>query len=150
MITYTVEAWDDIKDEVKPLLQRHWEEVALDRDTIPLAVDWDSYDVLAAQGVLHLLIARKDGVMIGYYWAIVRTHLHYVETLFAFTDILFIEKQHRRGMVGVNLFREMERTLKELGVQKIFAATKTKLDLGPIFKRLGYTVHEVVYSKMIG
>ena len=150
MITYTVEGWHDIKDEVQPLLQRHWEEVALNREEIPLAVDFDSYDALADMGVLHILVARKDGVMIGYYWAIVRTHLHYATTLFAFTDILFIEKQHRRGLVGYKLFVEMEKSLKALGVKKIFAATKTKLNLGPIFKRLGYDVHEIVHSKMIG
>ena len=150
MITYQVEDWHDVKDEALPLLQRHWEEVAADKAEIPMAIDYASYDALAASGVLHILVARKDGEMIGYYCAVVRSHLHYVTTLFAFTDIFFIAPEHRKGMAGVRLFTEMEKSLKARGVKKFFGATKPWLDVGPIFERLGYTKHEVVYSKMIG
>lgn len=150
MISFAVERWHDVKDEALPLLLRHWEEIAADKAEIPLAIDYASYDALDASGALHILVARKDGVMIGYYCAIIRSHLHYVTTLFAFTDIFFIAPEHRKGMAGVRLFREMEASLKVLGVKKVFGATKPWLDVGPIFERLGYTKHEIVYSKMIG
>ena len=150
MITYTVENWHDMKAEAAPLLERHWLEIAADKDEIPLAVDHESYDALADCGALHILVARKDGQMIGYYWAMVRHHLHYATTLFAFADIFYIVPEHRKGWVGYKLFTEMEKSLKARGVKKIFAGCKPWHDVGPIFDRLGYTVHETTYSKMIG
>lgn len=149
-VTYAVEDWFAIKAEVLPLLHRHWVEVALDRESIPLVVDFDLYDAIATAGILHVVIARKDGELIGYFWALVKNHMHYASTLFGFTDILFIDKPHRKGRVGQNLIKAAEESLKARGVTKIFIATKTKLNLGPLFTRMGYGVHEVVYSKMIG
>ena len=149
-VTFAVEDWFQVKAEMLPLMHRHWEEIATDRDKIPLVVDFDSYDALAEAGILHVLIARKDGALIGYFWAFVKNHLHYAATLFAFTDILFLEKPHRKGRTGQKLIEAMEATLKARGVQKVFINTKTKLNLGPLFTRMGYGVHEVCYSKMIG
>ena len=150
MITYAVEDWFDIKAEVLPMLFRHWEEIALDRDTIPLVVDFDTYDALARAGILHIVIARKDGELIGYFWALVKNHMHYASTLMGFTDILYIDKPHRKGRTGQHLIKAMEDSLKARGVHKVFIATKTKLNLGPLFERMGYGVHEVIYSKKIG
>ena len=148
-ITFAVENWHDVKDEALPLLIRHWEEIAADKAEIPLAIDYASYDALEAAGSLHILVARKNGAMVGYYCTVIRSHLHYVTTLFAFTDIFYIAPEHRGG-AGIAMFREIEKSLKELGVKKFFSASKPWLDVGPLFERLGYTKHEVVYSKMIG
>ncbi len=150
MITYAVENWHDVKDEAMPLLLRHWDEIAADKAMIPLDIDYDAYDAIEASGMLHILVARSDGEMIGYFVAIVRGHLHYKSTEMAFTDIFFIAPEWRKGLIGVKLFREMEKSLVARGVVKIFGSTKPKLDIGPIFERLGYHVHETVYSKLIG
>lgn len=147
---YAVESWFDIRDEVQPLFQRHWEEIAADRDTIPLVVDFDSYDALANADSLHIITARESGVLVGYFFSVVRTHLHYRETLFGFADIFYLLPEHRKGMAGVRLITETEKSLKTLGVKKMFAATKPWMDVGLIFKRQGFELHEIVYSKMIG
>ena len=148
-ITYQIEPWQAIKWEIQPLLVRHWEEVALDRDTIPLVVDYAVYDALAANGSLQIMTVRAAGELVGYFWAVVRTHPHYALTLMAFTDIVYIAPDHRKGMTGVKLFTEMEKHLRGMSVEKIFAGTKEKLNLGPIYKRLSYVVHEVIYSKVL-
>ena len=150
MITYSVEQWPDVIEEAVPLLVRHWEEIATDKDKIPLDIDYASYEALHEAGALHIVVAREDGRMIGYYCSVVRPHLHYKSTMFAFTDIFFVAPEYRNGRIGLGLFKRNEQSLKALGVQKIFGASKITPDAGPLFRRLGYGTHETVYSKWIG
>jgi GNAT superfamily N-acetyltransferase len=150
VITYAVEQWPDVWREASALWQEHWEEIALNRDAIPLDPDIDALNAFHASGALHIVIARCDGAIIGYHASIVRPHIHYRRSLSAFTDLYFIRKEHRRGMVGVNLFREVERSLRARGVQKMFTGTKLSLDMGRIFERLGWTETERLYTKFIG
>ena len=147
---YAVEPWAAVKDAAQPLLQRHWEEVALDRDKIPLALDLALYDALADAGVLWVVTARDAGVLVGYYTVLVQKHLHFSTTLTAFTDLIFLEKTHRKGRAGQRLIEAAEAMLSGLGVKQILTGTKQKPDLGPLLRRMGYGLHEVSYSKLIG
>lgn len=44
MITFAVEPWESFKREACPLWDKHWEEVAINRDVIKLNVDYAQYD----------------------------------------------------------------------------------------------------------
>lgn len=148
-VTYTVENWSDVWREMEPLWHSHWQEVALDHEAIPLAPDIDAYNTLERNGNLHLLIARKAGKIIGYHIAIIRPHLHYKHSLHAFTDIYYVSPEHRLGMTGVKLFKEVEKSLVQRGVKKMVSGTKTSLDMGRIFERLGWRETERTYTKCI-
>ena len=139
-----------VKDEALPLLRRHWEEVALDRDSVPLAMDWAVYEAMDAAGLLHIVTAREDGALAGYYWAMVQRHLHFSTTLTAFTDLIFLDKPFRRGRTGQRLIEAAEQSLRALGVRQILTGVKPKPNLGPLLQRMGYALHEVSYSKQIG
>ena len=149
-VTYAVENWFDALSEMEELWPLHWDEVAMNKDTIPLDPDYPTYAALANSGALHLLVARCEGKMIGYHVSIVKGHLHYRHSLSAFTDMYFIHPEHRKGMVGVRLFKEAEKTLKARGVEKMFTGTKLSLDMGRIFERLGWKETERLYTKFIG
>ncbi len=66
MITFAVEPWLAIRDEMAPLWKRHHAEVSDrdDRAEIALAPSWARYDRDAEAGALHVLVARSDGEMI--------------------------------------------------------------------------------------
>ena len=149
MITYQVEQWHDCLPEMEALWPLHWQEVAADKDVIPLEPNYEMYNMLVQTGQLHLLTARSDGKLIGYHVSIVRPHLHYKSSLSAFTDMYFIHPDFRKGMVGVNIFRAAEKSLKQRGVQKMFTGTKLSLDMGRIFERLGWKETERLYTKVI-
>lgn len=149
MITYQVEQWHDCLPEMEALWPLHWQEVAADKDVIPLEPNYEMYNMLVQTGQLHLLTARSDGKLIGYHVTIVRPHLHYKSSLSAFTDMYFIHPDFRKGMVGVNIFRAAEKSLKQRGVQKMFTGTKLSLDMGRIFERLGWKETERLYTKVI-
>lgn len=149
-VTYQVETMAASMQEMSLLLVEHWHEVALDHAAIPLAPMFSHYREIEATGELHLLTARRGGALIGYAVGFVRPHLHYGQTLHAFTDLYFITKAERRGLVGVRLFREYERTLRERGVVKVIAGTKVAHDMSVIFERLGWRETEKLFTKVIG
>lgn len=149
MITYQVEKWQDVVDEMKHLWPEHWAEVAMDHNSIILAPDYGLYEYYQNSGSLHIVTVREDGAIVGYHISVVRPHLHYVNDLHGFTDVYFVHPSKRKGWVGIKLLKFSEKTLKARGVKKIITATKLHLDMGKIFAHLGYRETERVYTKVL-
>lgn len=150
MVTYQVESWSDARAEMAPLWADHWKEVALNQAEIPLNPDFDTYDQYERMGMLHIVVARSEGKVIGYHFSVVRPHLHYKQSLSAFTDIYYIAPQFRAGRVPLRLFEHVEKTLKARGVEKLFTGTKLSLNAGPLFEHMGWKPTEMLYTKYIG
>lgn len=150
MITFAVEDWFSVKAETAHLWEAHWNEVAMNRDKIKLDPDFDTYDFMANKGLLHIVVARKDGEVIGYHYTIVKGHLHYKDSLSGFTDIYFLSPEHRTGRTPLRLFQFVEESLKKRGVEKLFTGTKLSLDAGRLFEHMGWTETERLYTKYIG
>ena len=150
MIAYQEETFDQVIDEIKPLLEDHWEEIALNKEVIKLNPNYDMYEKLCKCGVMRIVTARDDGKLIGYCICIIAYNLHYKDSLTATNDIFFISKDYRKGSTGVKLFIKNEEILKRYGVQRLIMNTKVHQDVGAIFERLGYKQTERVFGKLIG
>ena len=151
MITYAVESWFDALPEMQPMWPLHWQELGVHKDVMPLDPDLDQYAALARSGVLHLVVARKDGQLIGYHISFVRPHLHYRTCLTSFEDLYFLHPEHRKGFMSVaNLFRAVERTLRARGVKRMLCGTKHHKSLARLFMRLGFIMCDLTVSKWIG
>lgn len=150
MITFAVEDWFAVRDQMAHLWPAHWEEVAINKDVIKLDPDFDTYDVFARNGMLHMVIARRAGEIVGYHVSIVRPHLHYRTSLSAFTDVYYISPEYRTGRTPLRLFQFTEKSLKARGVQKMFTGTKVFLDAGRLFEHMGWTLTEKLYTKYVG
>lgn len=152
MITFATEPWDAIKHEILPLARQHWAEVSDPDDAkrMPLDPDWDEYQAAADRGMLHITAARERGELVGYAFVFIKRGLHYRNTLFGHFDLYWIAAAARGPMIGVRLFREVERVLKTRGVQKMTNRRKLWLDTGPIFRRCGWKDDEIGSSKWIG
>ena len=150
MITYQVEEWADCWREMSALWPAHFEEVALNRDKIPLDPDLDLYHDLAARGQVHVVTVRCDGALVGYHIAFVRPHIHYRSSLTAYSDVYYIDPAHRKGRAGVKLFTETEKFLRQRGVERMYTGTKMSKDMAAIFERLGWKEVERQFSKYIG
>lgn len=150
MITFHVEPLSEFKREAAILFPKHWEEVALHKDTIKLDVDFSQFDAIDALGGLHIVVAREAGTIVGYWVGLIRPHLHYRESLTAYTDIYYVRQETRKD---VFLFQRMldfvEKTLKQRGVQKLFIASKCHKDLSKIFEHRKMTRTEIVYTKLL-
>ena len=150
MIEYKEQTFDQVIDEIKPLLESHYEEIALDRDVIKLNPDYDMYKKLCDAGVMRIMTARDDGKLVGYCIVVIKYHLHYKDSLTAIDDIFYVSKDYRKGTTGVKLFIKTEEMLKGYGVQRVIMNTKLHHDVGAIFTRLGYKETERVFTKIIG
>jgi GNAT superfamily N-acetyltransferase len=150
MITAGPEPWRPTIEEMMPLLPLHWEELALDRDKVPLMPQWHVYDERDARGELLLVVLREDGKAIGYYWGFIAPGLHYASCLTSTMDIFFVHPEHRNGRGGVVLFQAVERELRRRGVQRWFVGTKLHADCSALFKRLGFAPVETYHSKWLG
>ena len=150
MIDYKEETFDQVIDEIKPLLEDHWEEIALNKEVIKLNPNYEMYEKLCNSGVMRIVTARNDGKLIGYCICIIAYNLHYKDSLTATNDIFFISKDYRKGSTGVKLFIKNEEILKSYGVQRLIMNTKVHQDVGAIFERLGYKQTERVFGKLIG
>jgi GNAT superfamily N-acetyltransferase len=150
MITAQVEAWVSFLPELKPMLPGHWEELALNKDKVPLDPRWDIYQKMDAAGELLLVTLRKDGAAIGYFIGFVHPGLHYKTCLTYCMDIFYVHPDHRGGNGGCLMIKCLEHELRRRGVQRIFMGTKNHKPAGKLFERLGYLEVETYYSKWIG
>ena len=143
---YAHESFTNVKDEAKPLLQEHWEEIALNKEDIKLEPDWQRYATLADQGVLRIYTAREDGELKGYFVVMVMPSLHYSSHLFAMNDILFLKKECRKGTTGIKLIKHAVQDLKSIGTKLVHINEKKKQDFGLILDRLGFEHIENVWQ----
>lgn len=149
-ITYQEEYFEDVIDEIKPLLERHWEEIALNKDKIPLDPDYEAYRKLSDAGAIHYTTVRDDGKLIGYAIYFLIGNLHYSSLAIAESDIFWLAPEYRKGSVGIRLIKAAEKFLVELGVNHIINKVKLHYDVGSLFESLGYKPFERLYSKHIG
>ena len=149
-LSFQSENWPDLAEQIKPLLEKHWAEIALDKQEIPLDPDFDRYAKLHADGCLAFTTARnRDGKLIGYYATIIAPHPHYKSTLFGFLDVYFMLPEYRDWRSGLLLFSSMEADMQRRGVKKLISMTKLGRDVSPIFERLKWTFVEKTYTKTL-
>lgn len=146
MVTYQLDSYSSIKDEIRPLLNDHWEEIAINKEHIKLNPDWKEYARLDSIGALRCFTARKDGELIGYFVVIIRKSLHYSDHLFAYNDIIFLTKDGRRGTTGYKLIKYVTQEISKEGVSLMIVNTKTHQPFDPLLKRLGYNHSENLFT----
>lgn len=148
-IKYQQESLVTCKKDAVQLLEKHWQEIALNKDVIKLNPDWEAYCFLEDCGHLKIFTARSDEILIGYFVVICRKHLHYVDHVFAFNDVLYLDKDYRKGFTGAKLIKFAEKCLKEDGVSVLVVNTKRHKPFDSLLEWLGYKHTENIYTKLM-
>lgn len=136
----------DTIEEAKPLLFKHWDEVAHYKD-ISLNPDFDLYIKMEEMGMTKCYIARDEGKMAGYAVFFIKHHPHYKQSLFATQDIIFIDSE-RRG-TGLFLIKFCDEELKKIGVQVVSHHIKFAHDWSKALERLGYEKQDIILTKRL-
>lgn len=150
MITFGLEPYASVIDDIRPLLAEHWRELAMYQDSIPLEPDFDKYRLLCDAGVLKIYTARDDGDLIAYsIYVITQRHMHYLHR-WAINDIVFVKPEHRNFGVGTGLYEFLETDLARGG--PIVITTETKADhpeLAGLLLSRGHSIVGTVLSKRL-
>jgi GNAT superfamily N-acetyltransferase len=148
-LTFTVEPWAQVWPELAPFWEQHWREVAIDQDHIKLDINLGWYDEMAACGMLHVVVARDAGQVVGYLLAMVRYHPRYKTSLTGIVDIYWLHPSYRRGYNGSRLLKYAEASLRQRGCERLYSAVKLSLDVGKVYERLGWIATERLYTKLL-
>lgn len=150
MLTAQPEPWATFIEEAKPLLPLHWEELALNKDKVPLDPQYEVYDARDRRGEVMVITLRQVGRLVGYFIGFVAPGLHYRTCLTLTMDIFWTHPDVRGGMGGVRLFRAVEAEARRRGVDRMFFGSKQHKDASRLFEFLKMEPVETYYSKWIG
>ena len=147
--------------ELKPLLDRHWEEIALNKDIIKLDVNYEFYLALERKNTFRLYTVRKSGKIVGYVDFFLAKQPHYQTKTFAQSDIFWLDpavRSKRRSFisrllfksqpgVGSRLFAFATESLRNDGIDVVEFVTKNGHPAaGRALRRLGYRAKETIYE----
>lgn len=151
MITCQVESFAQCAEELARIFPQHWQELALFKDRMPLAPQWQEYVRREENGALFLVTARWDGRIVGYYTAQVSPGFHYGTTLTATHDLVYVVPEVRNRGLAFPLFRCVERELRRRGVKLWFSGYKIHNPLGmpQLYERLGFTPADTYTAKWL-
>jgi len=150
MITVHHERFKDYLDELKILLPAHYEELALDKEHVPLDPQYGIYIDREERGELLLTTLRDKGEMVGYYIGFISPGLHYQTCLTCTMDIFYVGRDKCGPGGGMILFIEVENELRRRGVQRWYMGSKMHKDSSFLFEKVGAIPVEVYYSKWLG
>jgi GNAT superfamily N-acetyltransferase len=145
------EPWIAIAAEIEDVAAYHWQDLALDKLLFERDLDHAQYRLLQEMGRLEVITARDAGKLVGYaVWFVMPHHLHYQSSgPVALADMYFIMKPYRKGGLGVRLFTESERRLKERGVIRAHTSCKVHEDHTAFFEAMGWTQTDFTFSKLL-
>jgi len=150
MITIQNESFIERLDELKPLLPLHYEELALNKDKVPLDPEYEIYFRKELAGELLFTVVRSEGKFVGYFIGFIAPHLHYRTCLTCTMDIFYVHPDYRNNGTGKELFSFVKAELKKRGVQRWFVGSKLHKDSSYLFLKFGFEKVEEYYSVWLG
>lgn len=147
---------EEYKEQLRPLFQRHWDEVGLAGadNTLKLNVNEDYYALLERnRQYLGIALKTDEGEVVGYLSMMIYRHYHHQDTTFATTDCFMIDRPYR-GINGfksiLKMFELAEKILtQEFGVQYLQLGFSANNPLDVLAKRMGYVPSDIMYMKKL-
>lgn len=141
LITFQEEPFHIAWPEMELLFHLHWEQVALNQNTIKLNPYFAEYRRLAEAEMLQLITCRANGSVVGYTSSIVSPLLHYQHIMAGNIEMYFLHPDYRKGWTGYKLLR-FTRDILLKRCNQIATTTKVHLDNTKVLERLGFTLIE--------
>jgi len=150
-LRFQTETWDDLWRDGQDIFPVHYRELSLHQDRVPLGMDDELYRGMEARGNLHVLTAREDGRLVGYYLAIViKNHPHNKDAgKVANCDMFYMLPEFRKGGAGAKLILMAEKSLREKGVTKVSMSVKLHQNHGRLLEALGWEATDLMFQKLL-
>jgi GNAT superfamily N-acetyltransferase len=128
----------------------HWREASLEKDR--LDPDWDLYYAWDLQGQLRILTVRHEGLLVGYLFMLLSTHVDHKTILYAQAEKFWLDPVFRQGWTGVRIFKEAVKAATEWGAKEFAVPVELHVmdgRLANMLKRLGFRAVETIYSRRL-
>lgn len=149
-VTAHVENLTEGLQELSQHFEKHYLELALNRDQVPLSPQYEVYLRRDANGEVCYVALRDAGNLVGYFVGFVAPGLHYSTCLTCTLDIFWVHPEYRKGRSGIILFKAVENELKRRGVKRWFVGSKMHQPADALFEYLKFEPVEKYYSKWLG
>lgn len=147
--TFSRESFRQVSEDSLEFINDNYDETGQLQDTVPLDVDWDGMFYHESRGGLLSFALRLDGAMIGYAIFLLTPTLHAKSTVHAISDVIFIAKEYRQGLVGLKFIEYCEAYCKQCGAKVSHLVMKADPRLVRILERTGHRIFEVTYMKVL-
>ena len=141
------ESLGSVKEDIKPLLEKHWLETEPNQNTIALDPDWEQYAVLDQANILRVFTARDNDNLVGYCVVLIAKSIHHKSHTFASTDVIYIKPEYRQSKTGSDLIQYAEKHCRENGVSLMTLNMKIEFPFDNLMLRMGFNLLERVYHK---
>lgn len=152
-ITCQPEPFPHIVDDIKALIDPHWDEVGSFKEEFDRDIDWPSYMKHYHDRRLMCVTARKDGRMFGYFVGVYghdvhRTHKGTHTRVKALSALVYYVTPEMRGHAPW-LMRRVEREAKAAGCAMVNVRAKPLNNAGRFLEAIGYEPVETTYTKLV-
>lgn len=147
-LTFQVERFADIEEEIHPLHVAHYAETEAYRAGVSLNPDYAHFRRCERDGGLLQFTARAGDELVGNIRMYLFSNLH-TQTLSAKEDTFFLTPAARKGFSAIRFWQYMERCLHQIGVQEITTDSKLVNQVGRLNAYLGYTHVANVFHKFL-
>ena len=164
-VTFQREKFAATIDEAKPLLVRHWAELARNRGSIAFNPDYEGYLRLETADILRVYTVRENRILIGYAVYLVSKHYHYKDHLWAASDMFWLDPAKRskrrpwwkralgigrKPGLGTQLFGFIESELHREGISVMHTTLKAAHPAAArMLRNLGHESIELGFAKLL-
>tara|TARA_R110002167_G_scaffold284302_1_gene489455 strand:- start:3332 stop:3784 length:453 start_codon:yes stop_codon:yes gene_type:complete len=148
-VSYQQEFLSQVEEDIKPLLEKDWLEIEHNKSVKTLDPDWDAYYNIESSNMLRIFTARDNIKLVGYFVVLLIPSLHNKGLVQGVVDIIYLDKEYRKGFTGYKLFKFSEKCLREDNIKVIHVTTTEVNPIDPILDRLGYSKIETKFEKVL-
>ena len=150
MITVEESTWRDFENDpgFVPLTEQYAIECGIAGLPQPRA-KIDLYRSIYSTGLLSVIVARKEGYLIGFVSVLSSTLPHY-GVVMSMTESLFVDEVFRNTGAGLKLLRAAEEKAKESGSPGLLVSAPTGGVLAEVLARMDYReTNRVFFKEMV-
>jgi GNAT superfamily N-acetyltransferase len=146
-MNYQREPFVDVMGEIKALWDLHYAEIAHYQD-IALEPDYEFYSTNPA---LRVFTARDEGRLVGYAIFGISHNKHYMSSLQAVQDLLYVHPEWRGKGLGQGLIEFSDKQLADEGCQVVYHHVKAAHAqvFAPLLERNGYQLVDNIYARRL-
>jgi hypothetical protein len=144
-LAFAVEDLMTVLPEAKILTERHWDEIAKNKDLFYINPNLELYKKINSL----LITARHYGELVGYFLWVFVPHSHYQHVIIADEDLHYLAPEHRKGMNGYFFIKYACKAAKEGGAGFLMMREKVGHEHLALMKRLGFTPTDLIYTKVV-